>query len=127
MKNYLFWLYIIALLVVTVLLASCTERPNLTPTQCPPCPDTAQLNWLRLGCIVGFGVLVFVSLLNAVKWYFAVGGGIGAIFSLEEMLRNYEKQFSLIVFIAFGIGFVLLVISFFVKNKGLFFSWYKKG
>jgi magnesium-transporting ATPase (P-type) len=118
---------IFAIILMLIILLGCAEKPNLNPNMnCnPDGTPNGGLNWLRLVSIVGIGVVVFLALANATKWYFAAIAGIGTVFSLTSMCRYYEKYFALIIFIAVGISIILLLISLFVKNKGIFLSWRK--
>ena len=74
--------------------------------------------WRTLS-IIGIGAIVFFACWNSMKIYIAAVLGIFTILTLATMCMYYEKWFALIAFIGLGVGLILVLISLFVKHKGI--------
>lgn len=127
MKKYLAYILLAVLLFATFAVFGCTPVPPPN-FRLPGGEQTANggLGFLRTSSIIGIGAIVFFACWNSMKIYIAAILGIAAVFVLTTMCMYYEKWFALIAFIGLGIGLILVLISLFVKHKGIFLARKKK-
>ena len=118
-------IFLILVTLAMIMIGCGQERPPLD-TGFPGGGDehtNGSINWLRTIGVMGIAAVVGIAAANSVKWWMAAIAGFGTLTGLSLALKYYEEYVGLIFFIAIGFAAMTLLISLFVKHKGVFFAW----
>ncbi len=116
-------IFLILMTLAMIVIGCGPERPELSLQDGPGHYANGSINWLRTVGVVGISVVVGIAAVNSVPWWMAAITGLGTLTGLALALKYYEEWVGLIFFVAVAVAAVSVIVSLFVKHKGVFLTW----